>query len=234
MIELLLLFVLLLFTALARYLVFDAFEPLSFAMIFLFPTAALVIFLISKKMADKERSYFPKDITGWSFYTIQKSLLIKKPLYEGTIHRGYIKRYFPNKWQYAFGDIFGCNWYLCLDIEIDQNKYDVRWYREKWLSNQDQWRIYKNGKQIGKAATQITLKNTSKLKEAITFKFNESEYTSSASTITSKISLADNEELYATLSPNNILSNVKVIESKQSNQEYIVALILHSYYFKDK
>lgn len=234
MLELLFLFVLLLFTALARYLVYGAFEPLSFAMIFLLPIAAVVMFLISKKLADKERSYFPKDIDGWSFYSLQKSLLIKKPLYEGTIKRGYIKRYFPHKWQYVFGDIFGDNWYLCLNIEIDQNKYDVRWYREKRLSNQDQWKIYKNGEQIGKAATQINLNNATKLKEAITYIFNESEYTSSASTLTSKISLTTNEELYATLKQNNMMSNVKVIDSKQSDQEHIVALILHSYYFKTK
>lgn len=203
-------------------------------MIFLLPIAAVVMFLISKKLADKERSYFPKDIAGWSFYSLQKSLLIKKPLYEATVKRGYIKRYFPQKWQYVFGDIFGDNWYLCLDIEIDQNKYDVRWYREKRLSNQDQWKIYKNGKQIGNATTQINVTNTTKLKEAITYKFNEIEYTSSASTLTSKISLTNNEELYATLKQNNLMSNVKVIDSKQSNQEHIVALILHSYYFKNK
>lgn len=70
MIELILLFVLLLLTALVRYLVFGAFEPLSFAMLFLFPVAVLVIFIISKRFADKERSYQPKDIAGWSFYNI--------------------------------------------------------------------------------------------------------------------------------------------------------------------
>ena len=38
MIELNLLFVLFLLTGLARYIVFDAFEPLMFAMIFLLPS----------------------------------------------------------------------------------------------------------------------------------------------------------------------------------------------------
>lgn len=58
-IELNLLFVLLLLTAFFRYLVFGAFEPRSFAMIFLLPVTALVLFLISKKFADKERSFQP-------------------------------------------------------------------------------------------------------------------------------------------------------------------------------
>lgn len=115
MIELMLLFVLLLLTALARYIVFDAFEPLMFAMIFLLPVASLVIFLISKRLADNERSFQPKDIDEWSFYNAQKSLLIKKPLFKGKEKRGYVKRYFPHKWEYALSDIFGFSWYLCLE-----------------------------------------------------------------------------------------------------------------------
>ncbi|KKI92075.1 hypothetical protein WQ54_11595 [Bacillus sp. SA1-12] len=234
MIELILLFVLLLLTALARYLVFGVFEPLSFAMIFLFPVAAFAIFIISKRFANKELSYQPKDIVGWSFYNIQKSLIIKKPLFEGNNQRGYIKRYFPKKWQYAFGDILGFNWYLCLEIQIDQDTYDVRWYREKWLTNQDQWKIYKNGKQIGGAHTLINLKNSSKLKEAIVFRFNDTECVSSASTMTSTISLSQNEELLGTLKRNHILSNVQIIDIQEQRLDYIVALIVHSYFFKNK
>ena len=83
MIELLFLFVLLLLTVLARFLVFGAFEPLSFALIFLLPVSALAIFMISKRLSEKERSYQPKDTTGWSFCNIQKSLIIQKPLFKG-------------------------------------------------------------------------------------------------------------------------------------------------------
>lgn len=234
MIELNLLFVLLLLTALFRYLVFGAFEPLSFAVIFLFPVTALAIFIISKKFAAKERSYQPKDIAGWSFYNIQKSLLIQKPLFKGKDQRGYVKRYFPQKWQYAFGDIFGFNWYLSLEIQIDQDIYNIRWYREKWFTNQDQWKIYKNEEQIGEAHTLINLKNTTRLKEAITYRFYDTSYTSSASTVTSTISLSHNEEVLGTLKPNHILSNVQVIDIQENRIEYIVALIVHSYYFKNK
>lgn len=234
MIELILLFVSLLLTALVRYLVFGAFEPLSFAMIFLFPVAVLVIFIISKRFADKERSYQPKDIAGWSFYNIQKSLIIQKPLFKGKDQRGYVKRYFPQKWQYAFGDIFGFNWYLSLEIQIDQDIYDVRWYREKWFTNQDQWKIYKNGKQIGEADTLINLKTTTKLKEAIKYRFYDTSYISSASTVTSTISLTQNEELLGILKRNHIMSNVQVIDIQENRLEYIVALIVHSYYFKNK
>jgi hypothetical protein len=234
MIELNLLFVLFLLTALARYIVFDAFEPLMFAMIFLLPVASLVIFMISKRLADKERSYQPKGIEEWSFYNIQKSLMIQKPLFKGKEQRGSVKRYFPQKWKYALGDIFGFNWYLSLEIQIDEDIYDVHWYREKWFTQQDQWTIYKNGEQIGEARTLLNLKNAVKLKEAIQFSFYDKSYISSATTVTSNISLTQDEEVLGTLKRNHIISNVQVIDVKEHQPEYIVAFIVHSYYFKNK
>ena len=72
MIQLNLLFVLLLLTALARYLVFDAFEPKMFAMIFLLPVASFAFFVISKRLAEKEKAYRPKILKSGPF-TISKS-----------------------------------------------------------------------------------------------------------------------------------------------------------------
>ncbi|MBT2692710.1 hypothetical protein [Bacillus sp. ISL-55] len=234
MIELLFLFVLLLLTTLARYIVFDAFEPLMFAMILLLPAGSLAIYIISKRFAEKERAYQPKNIDDWSFYNIQKSLPIQKPLFKGDFERGYIKRYFEQKWKYIFGDLFGFNWYLSLKIEIDNDVYDVQWYREKWVTQQDQWTIYKNGKFIGKAQTQINLKNTLKLNEAIEFSFYDTTFVSSAMTVTSSISLTQDKVLLGTMKRNHIISNVQVLEVKEDKPELIVALILHSYFFKSK
>ncbi|MCS0670340.1 hypothetical protein [Cytobacillus firmus] len=156
MIQLNMIFVMFLLTLLARYMIFGAFEPAMFAAAFLFPAASIVIFFISKRHADRERAYQPKTNEGWSFYNIQKSLMLEKPFFKGQDLRGYVKRYFPQIWQYALGDIFGSNWYLSFEICIDQDLYDVRWYREKWISQQDQWRIFKNGEQIGEAHTVFT------------------------------------------------------------------------------
>ena len=79
MIQLNLLFVLLLFATLARYIIFDAFEPAMFAMIFLLPAASVFVYILSKNFAEKERCYEPKDIAHWSFSNKQTSLLNKKP-----------------------------------------------------------------------------------------------------------------------------------------------------------
>lgn len=234
MIELIVLFVLLLLTLLARYLVYGAFEPLALAVICLMPLASLAIFLISKRLADKESAYQPKNIDGWSFYHIQKSLMNKKPLFNGNEQKGYIKRYFPERWKYAFADVFGFNWYLSLEIQIEQNIYDVRWYRIKWLTQQDQWKIYKNGEQIGTARTLINFKNSAKLKESIEYIFADIAYITSASTVTSAISLTHNEKLLGTLKRKHAISGVQVIDLQEESPEYIVALIVHSYFFKNK
>ena len=85
------------------------FEPLMFAIILLLPVGSLAIYLFSKSFAEKERAYQPKNIEGWSFYNIQKSLPVQKPFFKGKVRRGYIKRYFQQKWKYIFGDLFGFN-----------------------------------------------------------------------------------------------------------------------------
>lgn len=52
--------------------------------------------------------------------------------------------------------------------------------------------------------------------------------------MTSTISLTQNEELLGILKRNHIMSNVQVIDIQENRLEYIVALIVHSYYFKNK
>ncbi|SES01488.1 hypothetical protein SAMN04487944_11525 [Gracilibacillus ureilyticus] len=234
MIHLNLLFILILLTLLARYLVFDAFEPEIFAMTFLFPIASIILLVVCKRFAVKEREYQPDGITGWSFYNVQKMLLIQKPLFKGTEKRGYIDRYFEKKWQYAVSDIFGSNWYLSMKVQIDGDAFEVRWYRQKWFTQQERWRIYKNDEHVGEARTLINLKNTAKLKEALEVRFGEQSYISSASTVTSTINLTHNEESVGSLKRNHLVSGIQVIDTKEDKPEYILALILHSYYFKSK
>ncbi|MCM3799353.1 hypothetical protein M4A92_12080 [Caldibacillus thermoamylovorans] len=123
---------------------------------------------------------------------------------------------------------------MSLEIQINKDIYDVQWYREKWFSQQDQWIIYKNGERIGEARTLMNLKNAAKLKEAIQFSFYDKLYKSSAITVTSGISLTQGEKLIGTLKPNHIISNVQVIDVQENQPEYIVALIIHSFYFKSK
>ncbi|MFC4403762.1 hypothetical protein [Gracilibacillus xinjiangensis] len=234
MIHLNLLFILLLITLLARYIVNEAFEPEIFAMTFLFPVAALVLYVIGKRFEVRERNYQPDGIAGWSFYNIQKLFMIRKPLFKEKEKRGYIKRYFQQKWQYIIADIFGSHWYLSLEILIDEDLYDMRWYREKWFTQQDRWKIYKNGELVGDARTLINWKNTTKLKEVLEYRFDEQSYKSAASTVTSTISLTHGDQVAGSLKRNHLMSGIQVIDTQEDRPECIVALILHSYYFKGK
>ena len=234
MIELIVLFILALIALLARYVVYGEFELLSLAVVCLMPLTALVIFIISKKFANKERAYQPDDLTEWSFYQLQKSLMIEKPLFKGNEQRGSVKRYFPEKWKYILADIFGTDSYLSLKIKVDEDLYDVRWQRGKLFPQQDRWKVYKNGEPIGKAETLITLKNSTKLKEVIKFEFPDTSFTTSAITVNSAISLTCDGAQMGTLKRKHLISGMQVFDVQEDRPEYIIALIIHSYYFKNK
>ena len=233
MIQLNLIFILLLLTTFARYVVFDEFEPLMFAMIFTLPIASVVILIMSKKFAKKEQDYYPKNIDGWSFYHLQNTIINKKILFKGNEQRGYIKRVFEQKWQYVIADIVSSRWYLSLEIQIDGDVYTVLWYRKKRFTNQEHWYIYKNNEKIGEASTLINLKNTAKLKEAIAFQFGDVRITTVATTVTSSISLMDGERSVGGLKRNHLISNVQVMEVHENKPEYIIALIVHAFNFKN-
>lgn len=226
-------FFLLQLTLLARYLVYGAFEPLTYVSTFLLPISGVVIHVISKKTVHKELNYQPKEVVGWSFYHLQRSVLNSKPLFKGQEQRGQIHRYFEKKWQHVIADIFGFNWYLALSIQIDQDTYTVRWNRVKRFSQQEHWKIHKNGQQIGEARTLINLQNTAKLKEVIEFSFGDTIFISSATTVSSTISLSQNNELVGQMKRNHLVSNVQVLDVKEDSPEYLIALITHSFYFKN-
>ena len=170
---------------------------------------------------------------GWSFYHLQNMLVNKKLLFKGNAQRGYIKRFFEQKWQYVIADIISYSQYLSLEIQIDEDIYTVRWYRKKWFTNQEHWHIYKNGERIGEASTLINLKNTAKLKEVIAFQFGDASLTSIATTVTSSISLIDGERSVGGLKRNHLISNVQVIDVHENKPEYIIALIVHAFNFKN-
>lgn len=232
LVKLNLLFVLLSFILFVRFMLFNAFNLWHWAAIFLFPTTALIIYLVSKRMAGKEDNYQPPDKDGWSFYHLQRTLMNKKPLFKGEEKRGFIQQYFTQRWQYVVSDIFDLRWYLSLRIYIEEDSFDVRWKRSRGFSQQEQWLIYKNGIVIGKANTVMNVKNMSKLKEVIFFEIEEETWTTSALTITSSISLMRDTKKEGLLRRNHLISNVQSINVTDDRSEYIMSLILHSYYFK--
>lgn len=227
-----LLFFLLQLTLFARYLAFGAFEPITYASTFLLLIVACIIPFISKKLVHKETNYQPTNISGWSFYLRQKSILNRKPIFKENEQRGYIQRFFEKKWQHVVADIIGFNLYVALKIQLDENSYVVRWNPKNRLSQQEYWEIYKNGEKIGEAQTLINMKNTVKLKEVIEFTFEDKTFTSSATTVSSAISVCNENEVVGKMKRNHLISNVHVLDVQGDCPEYLIALITHAYNFE--
>ena len=234
MYHLILLFALLQLAIIARFLFYGLFNMAAFASTFLLLAAAFVIWLFSKRLVHKEQNYKPNNIANWSFYEKQTTVLSAKPLFQGDVKRGYIKRFYEKKWQYIVADILGANWYLALEIQIDGDYYIVRRNSKNYSLMQEHWTIYKNDIEIGNAHTLMNMKNTAKLKEAIEFIFKDKNLTTSATTISSTITLQDQHHTLGTMKRNHLISNVHVIDVQEECLECIVALIVHVYYFKSK
>ncbi|MEK3856350.1 hypothetical protein [Cytobacillus sp. FSL H8-0458] len=90
-----------------------------------------------------------------------------------------------------------------------------------------------NGTQIGEAHTVITLKNAAKLKEAIEYRLHDVSYISSASSVMSAITLSGESAVLGRLKQSHIISGVQEINVEDNNHDYLVALIIHSFYFKN-
>ncbi|MFC3871005.1 hypothetical protein ACFOST_13235 [Cytobacillus kochii] len=72
----------------------------------------------------------------------------------------------------------------------------------------------------------------SKLKEVIFFEIEEETWATNALTVTSSISLMRDNKKEGLLRRNHLISNVQSINVTDDRSEYIMSLILHSYYFK--
>lgn len=143
--------------------------------------------------------------------------------------RGTIQRKFLRKWHYLIADLLGSKFFLAVTIKIDGVQFDIKPANEKILSNQDHWTIHKNSEWIGTAKPMIDLKNMVKLKEMIEFKIDENTYYTAASTVASQ---QNNKEI-GEMKKNHIIININVIDVQDDAPEKIIALVLHSFYFKN-
>ncbi|MDR4934966.1 hypothetical protein RGU11_01080 [Rossellomorea marisflavi] len=232
MIQLLFYFVMVMVVALFRYLVFDAFDPELLGAAFLFPVGALILYVLTKHIEKKEQAYVPKDVTGWSFYHLQRSFSVPKPLFKGDQKRGYLKRYYENKRRFILGEMVSSNWYVSMEIKIDEELYQVKWYREHRFSMQEHWEIVRNGVLIGKAKTLVNSKRVGKRKQVIELQMGERTLQTITNPVTSIISVTSGTETIGTLKRNHDVSNVSVMEVGTGDHEALVALILHHFYFK--
>lgn len=234
MFSLLILFLLSQLAILARYFVYEAFDPYVYASTFLFLVAAVVVYFVSKRNVKKEIEYVPTHISSWSFLHRQTVFTNEKPLYKGNVKRGSIQKKFLKKWHYLIADLFGSTFYLNVSIIIDDSCFEIVSADKKFISKESYWVIYKNGDKIGTAKTIYELKNVAKFKEMIKFEINGDTYYTTALTVSSHIRLLYQEKVIGEMKRNHIVSSVYVIDVNDETPERIIPFILHAFYFKNK
>lgn len=232
MFKLIILFLLLQLAVLARYIVFDAFEPISYASTYLTLAAAIFTYFLGKNFQKKEVAYTPQQQDGWSFLNKQRVFSNKKPLYKNDEKKGYIFRTYIKKWHYFIADFFGESFFLALSIQIEEDNYELIPTTKKLFTNQSYWDVLLNGEKIGKAKTVIDLKNTAKLKEVIEMDLYDKTYQTAAATVSSKIKLIYQDEQVGMIERSALISQVNVLKVKEDQPQLLIPLILHEYYFK--
>lgn len=227
----LLLFVLMQLTLLARYIVFDAFEPLTYAATYLSLVAALFVYYWSKRCAKQEEQYIPEGIHAWSFLVKQRAFVNDKSLFFGNEQRGTVSQQFAKRWHYAVADIFGPTMFLALRIVIDGHTWLIT-PTSHWLAPNTTWHITKDGEHVGEAQTRITWQNTKRFAEVITCTIEESTYITKASTMTSSITVHHDDMAIGTAKRHHMLSHIHVIDVPSDAPAAMIAATLHTYCFK--
>ncbi|MEE1130276.1 MAG: hypothetical protein UHX00_01465 [Caryophanon sp.] len=231
MIYFLLLFILTQLALLARCIVFHAFEPMTYAATYLLLVAALFVYYFGKRCAKQEAHYIPQSIDAWSFLIKQRTFTNDKPLFFGAELRGTISQHFAKRWHYVASDIFGTSLFLSLRIVIDGHTWLIT-PTSHWLAPNTTWRITKDDEQMGEANTRITWKNTKRFTEMITLTIAGDAYTTSASTMTSGISVQQHATHIGASKRHHLLSHIHVIDVPRDAEAAVIATILHTYCFK--
>lgn len=232
MLYFLLLFVLTQLALAARYVVYGAFEPLTYAATFLLLVAALIVYVLSKRMAQKELAYTPPPTDSWSFLVKQHTFLNEKPLFYRSERRGYVQRQFNSRFEYAFANIVGQTFFVTLHVQIDDDLFVLKPLKTKLFSVNNQWHVYKNDVPIGDVKTVITWAETKKLAEKLELSLHDTVYATSASTITDAITLLRDDVVIGKSKRHHLLSNIHTIAVEEAEIGALLCALLHIHYFK--
>lgn len=228
------LFLLIIFGTASRYFMYGQFDVTSILIALLLPVSAVVMYTIARILSKKEQAYLPDKDENWSIYVLQKVLHTPKPLFKGREKKGVYQRYYVKRWHKLIDSCIEGKtpWYLSFRLRIGDNVYNVEWERDRFLSNNENWVVYKNGEIFGKAATVFTMKHAVHLKEYIKGKFGEEEFTITSQTIKGVAKLQWNGRMAGSIKRNNLISGVHTITTNDDKETVILALMLFKMYYK--
>lgn len=232
MLYFLLFFVLTQLALAARYIVYGAFEPLTYASTFLLPIAALATYVFSKRAQQQELTFTPPNVDSWSFLLKQHTFTNEKPLFYRNERRGYVQRYFQSRFEYILANIVGQTFFVSLRVQIDNDTWTMIPEKTKLLAANSSWRLYKNDELVGQAKTVITWAQTKKLEEKMELALLGETYVTSASTVTSTITLLHNDTTIGMSKRHHLLSNIHIIEADESTYGALLCALLHIHHFK--
>jgi len=228
------LFLLIIFGTAARYFIYGKFDVTSILIASLLPISAVVMYVIARMLSKKEQAYLPKQDENWSIYVLQKVLHTSKPLFKGSEKKGAYQRYYVKRWHKLIDSCMEGKtpWYLSFRLRIGDNEYNVEWERDRFLSNNENWIVYKNGELFGKAATVYSLDNAVRLKEYIKGTLGEEEFTITSQTIKSEAKLQWNGRFSGSIKRNNLISGIHTITTNDDKDTDILTLLLFDMYYK--
>lgn len=233
MIYLLLFFCLTQLALAARYVVYGAFEPWTYASTYLLIVAALFVYMRSKHVQQQEVHYVPPPVDGWSFLVKQHTFTNEKPLFFADERRGTIQRIFQKRWHYVVADTFGESFFLCLRVVIDDDVWCIQPVK-KWALHDQHWHITCNDVPIAEAKTMINWQNTKKLTEMIVLQTAQHTYQSTASTLRETITLTKDDAQIGHVRRHHLLSSIHVFELPAHEREALLCALLHLYTFKQR
>lgn len=185
-----------------RYIVYGRFEPDQLLILLLFPIGAILILFIMKWQYNKDRDFEPVEEDKY-FVTRMGDRVsrTKKPIYNNRDQIGFYQRLYPTWWKRIVADIMNNpgQWYLNLSFSLKNgDTVTFKGEKENKIKGNNEWNIYRNDMQIGKARTDLSWKNIGKLRKDLILEYANNNYYFKSFGIGSKTEISLNDSIIAT------------------------------------
>lgn len=160
-----------------RFFIIGEFEWNQAFLLLLFPIGAVVVWFIHRWMVRKDINYKPANTDEhWSTHLGERYSTGVKQLYKGTEKVADYHRFYQHRWQHFVNEVVegDGNWYMNLTFNLaGEEKISFVEQRSSLFRNNTKWKIMQDGEPIGEVKTEYSIKNATKLKEALTVEIDD-------------------------------------------------------------
>lgn len=150
-----------------RFLILGKFEWYQLFIVSLFLLAAFIFRFIEKWQKKRDEQFKPHQPQNDILYTymMERFSTGRKLLFKGNQKIGEYSRIYSRKWHQWMNQLFLIpGWHLNLIFTL-HDRGTVKFIKKKISPFNQMWHIVENGQVIGTVKTDVTLKNSAKLKE---------------------------------------------------------------------